>query len=303
MTVAPLMPHLNRFFSVTLLLSVLSTSLGAVMVERRAPAVTDLAIEGAPDGIVFIADPHVREENLPLIRETIREINEMHPSLVLIGGDFVFGGDDDLALQSVWSELDAPTYAVLGNHDYRSGDSATTLVKKLTQLRQVTRLGRILRRRPAGRRDGRCGLRGPCRRRARGERRARAPEPGGRSRGRRHDPSGSSALDDAWAGRANPPALEPTDDFTIYLIHEPDCAAPWDADLILAGHTHGGQFLPAGVADRLGLSGRSSCGDAVMYVTRGIGTSNLPREIRATTPEIVRIVLRVRPSARTAVPP
>ena len=69
-------------------------------------------------------------------------------------------------------------------------------------------------------------------------------------------------LDDGWAGRANPPALEPTDAFTIYMIHEPDCAAPWDADLILAGHTHGGQFLPAGVADRLGLSGRS-CAETV----------------------------------------
>ena len=289
MTVSPLMPHLNRFFSVTLLLSVLSASLGTVMVERRAPAVTDLAIEGAPDGIVFIADPHVREENLPLIRETIREINAMQPSLVLIGGDFVFGGEDDLALQSVWSELDAPTYAVLGNHDYRSGDSATTLVRKLTQLRQV--------RVSAGGYDV-GALDDGTADAAYADRVAAALEANGvhvlRNQAVDLDVGGRPVrlvgVDDAWAGRTNPPVLEPTDDFTVYLIHEPDCAAPWDADLILAGHTHGGQFLPAGVADRLGLSGRSSCGDAAMYVTRGIGTSNLPREIRATTPEIVRIV-------------
>ena len=289
MTVSPLMPRLNRFFSVTLLLSVLSASLGTVMVERRAPAVTDLEIEGAPDGIVFIADPHVREENLPLIRETIREINEMRPSLVLIGGDFVFGGDDDLALQSVWSELDAPTYAVLGNHDYRSGDSATALVKKLTQLRQIRVSAGSYDVGPLD--DGTADA-------AYADRVAASLEANGvhvlRNQAVDLEVGGRSVrlvgVDDAWAGRANPPVLEPTDDFTIYLIHEPDCAAPWDADLILAGHTHGGQFLPGGVADRLGLSGRSSCGDAALYVTRGIGTSNLPREIRATTPEIVRIV-------------
>lgn len=289
MTVAPLMPHLNRFFSVTLLLSVLSVSLGAFLVEHRSPEVTELAVEGAPGGVVFIADPHVREENLPLIRETIREINAMQPSLVLIGGDFVFGGDDDLGLQSVWSELDAPTYAVLGNHDYRSGDSATTLVKKLTQLRQVRLsvgnydVGPL----DDGTADAAYADRIAVALEANGvhvlRNQAVDLELGGR-------PVRLVGLDDAWAGRANPPALEPTDAFTIYLVHEPDCAAPWDADLILAGHTHGGQFLPAGVADRLGLSGRSMCGDAVMYVTRGIGTSNLPREVRAAPPEIVRIV-------------
>ena len=288
MTVAPLIPHLNRFFSVTLLLSVLSTSLGAVMVEHREPAVTDLAVEGAPGGIVFIADPHVREENLPLIRETIREINEMHPSLVLIGGDFVFGGDDNLSIQSVWSELDAPTYAILGNHDYRSGDSGTTLVKKLTQLRQVRLSVANYDVGPLA--DGTADA-------AYADRVAAALDANGvhvlRNQVVELEVDGRPVrlvgLDDGWAGRANPPALEPTDAFTIYLIHEPDCAVPWDTDLILAGHTHGGQFLPAGVADRLGLSGRSSCGDAVMYVTRGIGTSNLPREVRAAPPEIVRI--------------
>jgi len=40
-----------------------------------------------------------------------------------------------------------------------------------------------------------------------------------------------------------PPDVPETDAFTVYLIHEPSCRADWDADLILAGHTHGGQFL------------------------------------------------------------
>lgn len=288
MTVAPVMPHLNRFFSVTLLLSVLSASLGTVMVERRDPLVTELAVDGAPGGIVFIADPHVRAENLPLIQETIREINAMQPSLVLIGGDFVFGGTDDLGLQSVWSGLDAPTYAVLGNHDYRSADSATTLVKKLTQVRQtrISVADYSVERLDDGTADPLYADRITAALEASGVHVLRNQAVDLEIRGR---PVRLVGLDDAWAGRAKPPVLEPTDAFTIYMIHEPDCAAPWDADLILAGHLHGGQFLPAGVADRLGLSGRSSCGDATMYVTRGIGTSNLPREVRATPPEIVLI--------------
>ena len=288
MNVPPLTPHLNRFFSVTLVLSLLSTSLGAVMMERRAPAVTELEVKGAAGGIVFIADPHVREENLPLIRDTIREINAMEPDLVLIGGDFVFNGDEDLSLHTVWRELDAPVYAVLGNHDYRSGDSASTLVRKLTQLRQVRLSAGAYNLGPLddGTADTAYADRVVSTLEASGVRVLRNEvvdlEIGGR-------PVRLVGIDDAWAGRANPPALEPTDAFTIYLIHEPDCAAEWDADLILAGHTHGGQFLPAGVADRLGLSGRSQLGKAVLYVTRGIGTSNLPREIRATSPEIVSI--------------
>lgn len=289
MATAPLVSQLTRFFSITLLFSLVSAPLGVVGMERRVPVVTDVAVEGAPGGIVFIADPHVRGQNLSLIRDTIREINAMHPSLVLIGGDFVFGGNDDLGLQSVWSELEAPTYAVLGNHDYRSGDTATTLVKKLADIRQVRiaagtyDLGRLD--------DGTADA-------AYGDRVAAALEANGVHVLRNevvdivvdNRTVRLVGVDDAWAGHAAPPAVEKTDAFTIYLIHEPDCAAPWDADLILAGHTHGGQFLPAGVADRLGLSGRSSLGDATLYVTRGIGTSNLPREIRAAPPEIVRIV-------------
>ena len=51
-------------------------------------------------------------------------------------------------------------------------------------------------------------------------------------------------IDDGWAGMADPPDVPDTGAYTLYMIHEPDCRADWDADLILAGHTHGGQFLP-----------------------------------------------------------
>ena len=64
-------------------------------------------------------------------------------------------------------------------------------------------------------------------------------------------------------------------------------------DLVLAGHTHGGQVAPLGVALTLPAgSGRYVAGwyrDAgpPMYVSRGIGTSLIPVRLGAT-PELVR---------------
>ena len=90
--------------------------------EGKSPAeITPLEVEGAPAGIVFIADPHLRESNFNQTREIVRQINELHPSLVLIGGDFVYDDEENLTFQRVWSDIDAPVYAVLGNHDYKSG--------------------------------------------------------------------------------------------------------------------------------------------------------------------------------------
>jgi hypothetical protein len=98
-------------------------------------------------------------------------------------------------------------------------------------------------------------------------------------------------VDDGWAGMADPPSVPATGAFTIYMIHEPECRADWDADLILSGHTHGGQFLP----DNLNIPGKDLSGlvernNVKTYITRGIGTSNLEIELRLfATPEIVVI--------------
>ncbi len=89
--------------------------------EAGNPTITPLHIRGAPDGIVFIADPHIKNENKETVREVIRMINEMQPSIVLIGGDFTGQGEETLSFQEIWKGIDAPVYAVLGNHDYKVG--------------------------------------------------------------------------------------------------------------------------------------------------------------------------------------
>ena len=99
---------------------------GYMALEAREIDVTILEIDGAPEGIIYITDPHLRASNIDHVRAVITGINRLEPSIVLIGGDFVTGDEEDFALQEVWSQLDAPTYAVLGNHDYRVGTNGTT---------------------------------------------------------------------------------------------------------------------------------------------------------------------------------
>jgi predicted MPP superfamily phosphohydrolase len=104
-------------------------------------------------------------------------------------------------------------------------------------------------------------------------------------------------VDDGWAGRANPPQLPQelkNDTFIIYLIHEPAYRGTWDANLILAGHTHGGQYYPPGLdrvisAGLVMLSGKINEEGKITYITRGIGTSNVDVTLRASSPEIVVI--------------
>ena len=105
--------------------------------EARTVEVTALSVPGAPGGIVFIADPHVRSENLEHTREVIRVINSLHPSLVLIGGDFSYPKGENLSLQSVWKEIDAPVYAILGNHDYRTGIHGGGIDGRLSWLKEL----------------------------------------------------------------------------------------------------------------------------------------------------------------------
>ncbi|ABN58303.1 metallophosphoesterase [Methanoculleus marisnigri JR1] len=265
--------------------------------EARAVEVTVLDIEGAPEGIVYITDPHVRASNIDHVREVIDEVNRLNPSLVLIGGDFVTGEEEDFASQEVWNSLDAPAYAVLGNHDYRVGIDGPTGIERTLATRasavvtadayDVSALN-----------DGSADT-------AFADNLTAALEENG-VRVLRNDYVRTSVgneeivivgVDDGWAGMADPPDVPATDAFTVYLVHEPSCRADWDADLILAGHTHGGQFLfpvvkqlnDFGVIELAGLF--DGDGRTPTYISRGVCTSSVAGvELRFNCqPEIVLI--------------
>jgi predicted MPP superfamily phosphohydrolase len=100
--------------------------------------------------------------------------------------------------------------------------------------------------------------------------------------------------------RKNEPTYESSP--KILLCHKPyafDNIAKRNPDLVLAGHTHGGQVVPIKFG-RLNLSfaaavskyveGLYRIGNSSMYVSRGIGTVALPIRINCP-PEITKITL------------
>src|SRR5512139_2732511 len=135
----PKMPKMGptHYLTIIVFLGLLNASIGLAYVEAKSSEITVLHIEGAPDNIIFIADPHLRG-NMANIRTIIDEINLLGPSVVLIGGDFVYGEGEDLPLQEVWKGIDAPVFAVLGNHDYQSGITSTSWVEKNLGIRSAS---------------------------------------------------------------------------------------------------------------------------------------------------------------------
>nr|WP_282570232.1 metallophosphoesterase [Methanoculleus sp. 7T] len=262
------------------MLIMLPTMTGYMAWEARTVDVTVLEIDGAPEGIVYITDPHVKASNIDHVREVIGEVNRLNPSLVLIGGDFTTGDESDFASQSVWRSLNAPAYAVLGNHDYRVGTDGPSGLERVLAVRasaDVTATGYDL----SALKDGSADT-------VFADELAAVLEENG-VHVLRNDyvrvPVGGKevvvvGLDDGWAGMADPPDIPASDAFTVYLIHEPSCRADWDADLILAGHTHGGQFLFP-VIEQLNdhgaieLAGMFETNGTPTYISRGVCSASV----------------------------
>ena len=110
-----------------------------------------------------------------------------------------------------------------------------------------------------------------------------------------------AGLEDALQQRpdlltALPAGRNPDKEPLILLAHEPDFAdhvAGRQVDLVLSGHTHGGQiripFLPPLLLPSLGhkyVEGLFRLRDGTqLYVNRGIGAVNLPFRFRSTLPK------------------
>ena len=94
-------------------------------------------------------------------------------------------------------------------------------------------------------------------------------------------------------------------DFVLLLAHRPDFLdiySRYGADLVLCGHTHGGQWrVPGGKAIYVPgqgfnpeyVDGEYSLGRTTMFVTRGLGASVVPVRL-CCRPEITVITLRHR---------
>jgi hypothetical protein len=107
--------------------------------------------------------------------------------------------------------------------------------------------------------------------------------------------SGQADLDKTLAER---PIASPT----VLLSHYPDyfaAAAEYGVDLVLSGHTHGGQIGLPVIGERYNIGtligqrsrGLHRSGNSVLYVNAGLGTTGPPFRL-GVSPEIALLVLR-----------
>ena len=229
--------------------------------------------------IVQISDIHLDEFTEPFfLEEVVRRINHIAPDLVLLTGDFITRGSlTFLASQhaarrcsEILAKIACPRrVAVLGNHDVSVSAPmvihalATAKIPVLENLHMAIEQGSS--------RFWLCGVKDPA--------------------------TSRPDLDLAIPAKPDGPVIlmahEP--DYADEVIQHPRAAV---VDLMLAGHTHGGQIrlpilgavvLPPG--GKHYAEGYFKVGNMQLYVNRGIGTVGLPFRLNCP-PEITEFTLK-----------
>ena len=215
---------------------------------------------GRPVRLVHLSDLHADETPLSVISDAVRIVESANPDLIALTGDYITSvlsyQREYLDLLSRLSRI-APTYAVLGNHDGGEWARGAGGYWDSNFVRRILSRARIE------------VLHNRRERLAIGERRL--------------DLVG---IGDLWSGE-----FEPRKAFgqvqsavpTVVLSHNPDskseiAEARWD--LLLSGHTHGGQLVVpitgerpfAPVKDKRYIAGMIPWQDRMVHVTTGVGT-------------------------------
>ena len=209
--------------------------------------------------IVFVSDFHIAKGDKSRLKRIVKLINKQNPDLVISGGDFIKGhsGMRTMPIEDIAEEfgkINSPIVSVLGNHD---GWYDKYKVKKALESKGVTVLSN------SNTKIGDLYIAG---------------------------------VEDLQTGLPDiDVALENTELPRILVSHTPDIYYDVKdyADLILAGHVHGGQVRLLGkaliVPSKYGT--KFACGEYKetqnrMIVTKGLGTSILNVRFGAI-PEIV----------------
>ncbi|HEO65980.1 MAG TPA: metallophosphoesterase, partial [Spirochaetes bacterium] len=222
--------------------------------------------------IVQLSDIHssysIREDYL---NRVIQEVNQLNPDLLVLTGDYLTGKQDKKyfpELLRALSRLDKgmKKYAILGNHDFWTDASFVEKGLKESSIRVL--------------RNEHCLIR------------------------QGDDFFYLTGVDDLSARKTDIEKASqnmPLDAFTILLSHHPDfipTAADYRFNLMLSGHTHGGQIQmpligPIIVPSRFGrkyAQGLHKVKDTYLYVNRGIGVISPPIRFLCR-PEITEITL------------
>ena len=224
--------------------------------------------------IALLADLHLGLLVKPgFLRAALGRLCAAEPDLILLCGDLTERPDESIDilvghLRPVCSRFN--TIAVMGNHDYWCGREFFCRQLAAAGVDMVINEHRLIRRRGNPRAAGVAIL------------------------GLDDYVFGSPDFAAAAAGIEN-------GTFTILAAHHPDQAddLPADAavDLMLCGHTHGGQVCLFGmhlatcVKNRNYVAGRTRGPGFPMYISRGLGCVTVPLRINAD-PELPIIILR-----------
>jgi predicted MPP superfamily phosphohydrolase len=241
-------------------------------VERVEIALEDLAPAFSGYRIAFLTDLH-SSRIVPRwwLERAVAAANGLGADLIALGGDFV---DDDEAyapsLAEVLRPLRAPdgVVGVLGNHDHYVDAAAVRAAIRAGGVRELHNEPLLLRRDQA-----------------------------------QLAVAGVGDLERDAIDFARTLAGVPEEVPRVVLSHDPDVFAFWPdglrLDLMLAGHTHGGQaylpvlgppFVPSQFGFRY-LKGLIREGRRQLYVSRGVGAGGLPIRWRCP-PELTLIELR-----------
>jgi predicted MPP superfamily phosphohydrolase len=243
-----------------------------VAYERHqiARIVRDLPVRGLPpslDGlrIGMLTDVHHSAVvSASDVMRAVQLVKDASPDIVVLGGDYV--SFFDRSYVSPVAELLAPlagapqgSFAVLGNHDDEREVPAALASRGFTVLK-----------------DQRTAL---------------------TIKGERLDIAGIRF----WTRSAGEIAavLKGTGGTTLLLAHDPRRlveAAALDVQLVLSGHTHGGQVLVPGIGAIAGrkfpvLAGAAARDNTAIFVSRGVGTVYVPIRINCP-PDVAILTLR-----------
>lgn len=248
-----------------------------ISIERRTIRLDRLPEQFHGLRIVQVSDFHYAEFTEPFfIRDVVHRINALKPDVVLLNGDYVTEGvfshqrTNQFAYRcaELLSQIDCPVrYAVLGNHDSTFAEPAVIDALAVNHLPLLNNSYVPMER------DGkRLWFAG----------------------------TGSASCSKMRLDKAIPPAVRNGAEPVVLMVHEPDVlplVARYNVDLLLSGHTHGGQvrfpFIPPLVLPPLGkryVEGLFRVGPTQLYVNRGIGTVEMPVRFNCP-PEITEITL------------
>jgi uncharacterized protein len=240
------------------------------------------ALRNLPDAFVGmrlaqISDIHLEEFTEPsYLERVVHQVNALQPEMVLLTGDFISRGPGPHSVSvraaglaaEILSALKAPRVAILGNHDV--GVNADLVMHELEAHGTPVLVDSFLALDRRGERLYLCGS------------------------------------DDAGTRRPDPNRAIPRAPGApvIYLVHEPDYVEIFRhhprfplVDLMLSGHTHGGQMripligpLVLPPMGKLYVEGLYQVGHMQLYVNRGIGTVGVPMRLNCPS-EITEITL------------